>query len=76
MGKAAVNKERQMTKDGYVILAITKGKKGTWFTLRNRKNLNYFNRLVSRNGKIICDNYGFNSIASAKKNIKAVQASA
>jgi uncharacterized protein YegP (UPF0339 family) len=64
------------TKDGFIIVATTLGKKGKWFTLRDRKKLNYFNRLVSRNGKIICNNYGFNSIASAKKNIKAVQASA
>lgn len=64
------------TKDGYIIVAITLGKKGKWYTLRDRKKLNYFNRLVSRNGKIICNNGGFNTVASALKNIKAVQASA
>lgn len=36
----------------------------------------YGTRLISRNGKIICGNTGFNTIAIAKKNIKAVQASA
>ncbi len=36
----------------------------------------YGTRLISRNGKIICGNTGFNSVRNAVKNIKAVRASA
>jgi uncharacterized protein YegP (UPF0339 family) len=59
------------------IIATFKAKKGTWviyqYALKGKKQ--FGNHLKSRNGNIICANAGFNSRASAIKNMKAVIAS-
>jgi len=59
-----------------VILVLT-AKKGKWEIYKSiTKGIRtYGTRLLSRNGKLICGNTGFNTLASAKKNIKAVVAS-
>ena len=60
------------------VVKSIKGKKGTWSIWKTTVigNVTYWTRLTARNGKVICGNAGFNTVASAKKNIKAVQASA
>lgn len=69
------------------VVKVIPAKKGRWeiyvtveiIPLKRNKSVikkQYGTRLISRNGKIICGNTGFNTIAIAKKNIKAVQASA
>lgn len=75
------------TKTATDVVKVIPAKKGRWEIYVSEettwpKNLvarvarQYGTRLISRNGKIICGNTGFNTIAIAKKNIKAVQASA
>lgn len=65
---------------GEVIKTIA-AKKGRWEIYKYVTNPKsgmkaYGNRLVSRNGNVICGNKDFNSVAGAMKNIRAVKASA
>ena len=67
MGKAAVNKSE-------VVVKIIPAKKGRWEIYQSGKQ--FGTRLLARNGKLICGNTGFNTVAGAVKNIKSIQASA
>lgn len=46
----------------------------TWeiYTYSVGKVKQYGTRLIARNGKLICGNTGFNTVAGAVKNIKAI----
>jgi len=59
------------------VVATLPAKKGKWEIYKSLSSgvRTYGTRLLSRNGKLICGNTGFNTLASAKKNIKAVVAS-
>ena len=66
-----------MTKRTGKTVATFKAKKGKWevyrYTLKGKRQ--YGNRLVARNGNLICSNAGFNTKQGAVKNMKAVIAS-
>lgn len=75
MGKAAVNRNK-----GEVVKTI-KAKKGRWEIYKYVENKKtgmkcYGTRLIARNGNLICGNMGFNQLAGAMKNIRAIKASA
>jgi uncharacterized protein YegP (UPF0339 family) len=75
MGKAAVNRN-----EGEVVKIIP-AKKGRWEIYKHVQNKKtgekcYGTRLIARNGNLICGNTGFNQMAGAIKNIKAIKASA
>ena len=58
-----------------IVVKIIKAKKGKW-EIYKMKDGTFGNRLISRNGYLICSNKDFNRVESALKNIRAVQASA
>lgn len=68
-----MKKPRAMRRPGTVV-KTHKGKRGMWEIYR-MKDGTYGNRLISRNGLIICGNKGFNKLANAVKNMRAVQSS-
>ena len=53
------------------VVKVIKTKAGRWEVFISDDN--YCTRLISRNGKVICFNHGFNTLKGALKNIKAVQ---
>lgn len=60
------------------VLKVIAGKKGKWEIYKTTvKGKTVFgNRLIARNGNLICSNQGFNKPAGAIKNVNAVRASA
>jgi len=75
MARALVNRT-----EGEVVKTI-KAKKGRWEIYKYVENKKagekcYGTRLIAGNGNLICGNTGFNQMAGAIKNIKAIKASA
>lgn len=68
-----MKRPRPLRRPGTVVHKY-KGKRGTWEIYR-MKDGSYGNRLISRNGLIICGNKGFNVAKNAIKNMRAVQSS-
>lgn len=61
-------------KSSSTAVKILPAKKGKWEIHKGAKT--FWTRLVSRNGRVICSNTGFNTHKAAEKNINAIKASA
>lgn len=69
---------KSKTKRPGKVIATLPAKKGKWeiYSYHLKGKIQYGNRLIAKNGNLICSNGGFNIKASAIKNVKAVKASA